>query len=92
MRLDARPSGPLVQPVVLRHRLRLARLLVGGDQEQDIRAPLRQHAPDLGMKEYNSGVIDRVTGSYVLNTTPPPGDYAPPMVGQCYKAPSKPLF
>jgi len=47
MRLDARPGSPLAQPVVLRHRRRLARLQIGGDQEQKVRAAPRQHAPDL---------------------------------------------
>jgi len=38
-------GSPLVQPVVLRDRLRLAHLQVGGNQEQDVRAALRQHPP-----------------------------------------------
>ena len=33
MRLDARPRSALAQPVMLRDRLRLARLQVGGDEE-----------------------------------------------------------
>jgi hypothetical protein len=37
MRLDPRPRSPLVQAQVLRHRLHLAHLQVGGDQEQDVR-------------------------------------------------------
>jgi len=33
----------LRKPVVLRHRLRLARLQVGAEQEKDVSATLRQH-------------------------------------------------